>query len=307
MAWSFDGQVLVMTDVASHQMLRYRPLRLSAVGPPPSYTKEFKPSQVHATPEGFVVRSSAYDWIWFTRDFKPTQRSSSQDIPARFALINEAWLGLNNLAGFGSFRKDDGSWSWGFLQVSVAGPAPKVLKVVKEVSYQTKGGDLALVLTDVSAAAGETPYALQFDEPSYLLNLRTGQPLKAFPPGFEHLPKLPKNDGEASARGRVRMADSSTLPIALYGRGEYLYLLTREHQPQRKALWRLHRIDPRKDALLDSVILPTSATYLELAPGPTFWAILEESRGASAMLKTEGLLFVATSAIEGGGKLPSCN
>ncbi|HEY0557290.1 MAG TPA: hypothetical protein VGG20_23745, partial [Thermoanaerobaculia bacterium] len=284
MVWSFEGRELVLADVSSHQLLRYRPdgSRLSVVGTPSSYTKEFKPTQVHATPEGFVVRSSAYDWIWLNRDFKAT-RSSTQGTPPRFSLINETWLGPN-LAGFGSLRREDGSWTWGFIQVGLT-PAPKILKVVKEVSYQSKGGDLALVLNTVSATAGESAYALQFDEPSYLLNLRTGQRLKAFPPGFERLPKLPKDEGQDSAGGRVRVADASTLPIALYGRGAFLYLLTREQQPQKKPLWRLHRIDPKKDVLVDSVVLPTTATYLELAPGPTSWAILEESRGASAMLK----------------------
>jgi hypothetical protein len=140
-------------------MLRYRSdgSRLSVVEPPSSYRKEFKPSKLHATPEGFVVRSSAYDWIWFDRDFKPAQRSSSQEGAARFALISEAWLGRNSLAGFGSFRRDDLSLSWGFLQVDVAGPAPKILKVVKEVSYQTKGGRRARPPGRFWRRAGQPP------------------------------------------------------------------------------------------------------------------------------------------------------
>ncbi|HEX4497834.1 MAG TPA: hypothetical protein VIE43_19325, partial [Thermoanaerobaculia bacterium] len=65
-------------------------------------------------------------------------------------------------------------------------------------------------------------------------------------------------------------------------------------------------IDPKKDAVTGSVILPSSATYLELAPGPSVWAILEESRRATGMLQGDGLLLVATPAIEGGGTLPPC-
>jgi hypothetical protein len=158
MIWSFDGRELAMTDVTSHQLLRYRPdgSRLGIVGAPSTYTKEFKPTQLHATPEGFLVRSSAYDWIWFDRDFKAT-RSSTQGFPPRFSLINEASMG-QDLAGFGSFPKKDGNWTWAFVQVGLK-PAPKITKVVKEISYQSKGGDLALVLNTVSATAGETPYA----------------------------------------------------------------------------------------------------------------------------------------------------
>jgi hypothetical protein len=306
MVWSLDGRELVLTDVSAHQLLRYRPEGsfVGTVEKPSFFKWEFRPTQVHTTPDGFLVRSIGYDWIWFDRSFKPL-RSVTQDRPPKFALIHETQVGKNELAGYGTFRKGDGDWSFGFLQVALT-PALKVLKVVTEISYQSKGGDLSTVSSSLIATAGDVPYALQFDEPSFILNLRNGQRLKAFPPGFERLPVLPKNEGEISAAGRVRVVEASTLPAALYGRGAFLYLLTREQQPQKKPVWRLHRIDPKKDALLGSVILPTSATYLELAPGPNTWAILEESRGATAKLKGEGLLHVATSAIEGGGQIPPC-
>ncbi len=306
LVWSLDGRELALTDISAHQLLRYGPegSLLGAVEKPSFVKGDFKPTEVHATPEGFLIRNSGYDWIWFDRSFKPL-RSVTQGLP-RFALFQETLVGKDDILGFGSFRKEDGSWSLGFIQVALT-PAPKVVKVMKEISYKTKGGDLSSMLIPLVAKAGEVPYALELGEPSSILNLRSGQRLKAFPPGFERLPVLPKNEGEVSAGGRVRVIDASTLPIALYGRGAFLYLLTRERQPQGKSLWRLHRIDPKKDALLGSVILPTSATYLALAPGPNAWAILEESRGATAMLKSEGLFHIATSAIEGGGQIPPCD
>jgi hypothetical protein len=306
MVWSLDGRELAMTDVATHQLLRYRPegSLLSAVAKPPFVQGEFKPTQVHALPDGFLVRNSAYDWIWFDRAFKPL-RSATQGLPPRFALINEAVAGNDRLAGFGTVRKEDGSWTLGVLEVGLA-PTPKVLRIVREIPYSSKGGDLASLLTTVTAIATGDPFALQFDEPSFLLNLRSGQRLKAFPPGFERLPALPKNAGEDSTAGRAQVVDASTLPIALYGRGDFLYLLTKEQKPGGRPLWRLHRIDPKKDAVTGSVILPSSATYLELAPGPSVWAILEESRRATGMPQGDGLLLVATPAIEEGGTLPPC-
>jgi hypothetical protein len=306
MVWSLDGRELVIADVSTHQLLRYGPdgSLLGSVDKPPFVRGDFKPILVHATQEGFLVCNSAYEWIWLDRGFKPL-RSVAQGLPPKFALISEALAGHDELAGFGTFRKEDGSWSFGFLQVKLA-PAPKVFKVVQEISYESKGGNLSSILSPLVAEAGEIPYGLQLGEPSSILNLRSGQRLKAFPPGFERLPMLPKNEGEVSAASRVRVVDASTLPVALYGRGAFLYLLTKEQQPQKKPVWRLHRIDPKKDALLGSVVLPTSATYLELAPGPSAWAILEESRGATAMLKSEGLLRIAASAIEEGGQIPPC-
>src|SRR5205085_7051709 len=128
----------------------------------------------------------------------------------------------------------------------------------------------------VSALASGSPYALRFDEPSYILDARNARRLNAFPRGFDRLPSLPKNTGEDSAVPRARMIEAATIPVALYGRGTFLYLLTR--QPQAKGtLWRLHRIDPKKDTILGSTTLPTSAANLVLAPGPASWAVLEES------------------------------
>ncbi|MEO6191536.1 MAG: hypothetical protein ABIS20_00875 [Thermoanaerobaculia bacterium] len=304
--WSLDGRELVLTDVSTHQLLRYAPdgSLLGSVDKPPFVKGDFKPIQVHAMPEGFLVCNSAYEWIWLDRGFKPL-RSVAQGLPPKFALISEALVEHDELAGFGTFRKEDGSWSFGFLQVKLS-PAPKVLKVVQEIPYESKGGNLSSILGPLVAKAGEISYGLQLGEPSFILNLRNGQRLKAFPPGFERLPVLPKNEGEISAAGRVRVVDASTIPVALYGRGAFLYLLTREQQASKKPLWRLHRIDPKKDALLGSVILPTSAMYLELAPGPSVWAVLEESRGATSMLKSDALLHIAASAIDGGGQIPPC-
>jgi hypothetical protein len=306
MVWSLDGRELALTDISTHQLLRYGMdgSFLGAVEKPSFLKGDFKPIQVQATPEGFLVCTSGHEWVWFDRGFKPL-RSIAHDLPPKFAVVNAAWEGHDRLAGFGTFRGEDGSWSFGFLQVALT-PTPKVLKVVQEIPYPSKGGDLSTIVGPLTATAGDTPYALQLGEPSTLLNLRSGQRLKAFPQGFERLPTLPKNGGEDTAEARDRVVDASTLPVALYGRGAFLYLLTKEQLPQKKPLWRLHRIDPKKDAVLDSVILPTSATYLQLAPGPSVWAILEESRKASHWLQSDGLLLVATPAIEGGGSLPPC-
>ena len=51
---------------------------------------------------------------------------------------------------------------------------------------------------------------------------------------------------------------------------------------------------------------PRPPRALRLAPGASVWTILEESRGATAKLKGEGFLHIATSAIEGESQIPPC-
>ena len=153
MVWSLDDRELVLTDVSAHQLVRYGPegSLLGSVEKPSFIKGDFKPTQVHAIPEGFLVHNSGYDWIWFDRGFKPL-RSVVQGLPPRFALVHETLAGKDELAGFGTFRKEDGSWSFGFLQVTLA-PVLKVLKVVEEISYQSKGGDLSSVSSTLTATA----------------------------------------------------------------------------------------------------------------------------------------------------------
>jgi hypothetical protein len=288
-------------------MLRYTSegRLLGAVEKPAFVQGEFKPTQIHPTPNGFVVRNSAYDWIWFDRNLKPLRQVGSS-LP-KFDLIYEALQGDSQLAGYGAFRKEDGSWGMGILQVRLS-PSLALDKVVEEIPYASNGGNLTSFYLTVAASASGDPYFLRFDEPSYILDVKRGRRLKAFPPGFEHLPQLPKNTGEDSTVSRAKTVETSKLPVALYGRGAFLYLLTRQAQPQGKTLWQLHRIDPTKDALTSTFTIPSTAGNLKLAPGPDSWTILEESSMIPAgELRPQGLFLVSAAAVDQGGTISPCN
>lgn len=307
MTWSLDGRELILTDGEKHELIRYTPEgRLIGKVEKPSFLGgDYKPAQVHPTANGFLVRNGAYDWIWLDRDFKPL-RSVGPSLP-KFAVINEVLVREDQLAGFGSFRKEDGSWGFGILQVRLS-PRLGLEKVVEEVPYASKGGDLNSASVFISALASGSAYALRFEEPSYLLDVGKGRRLKAFPQGFDRLPSLPRNTGEDATVPRARVLEASTIPVALYGRGPFLYLLTRQPRAPSKTLWRLHRIDPGKDTILDSFTLPTEAANLGLASGPAFWAILEESSLVpSGRLHSGSLLLVPATVVDQGGTAPPCN
>jgi hypothetical protein len=307
MAWSQDGNQLVVTDVSAHRLLRYTPegRLLGTVEKPAFVHGDFEPTQVHATPNGFVARNSAYEWIWFDRNLKPLRLAGSS-LP-KFDILDEALFGDDQLAGYGAFRKGDGSWGTGILQVRLR-PSLALDKVVEEIPYASNGGNLSSLYLFIVASASGDPYVLRFAEPSYILDVRRGRRLKAFPPGFEHLPHLPQNTGVDSTVPRAKAVEASTLPVALYGRGASLYLLTRQGQPREKTLWKLYRIDTKKDAVIGSFTIPSSAGNLNLTPGPEFWAILEESSMIpSGELRPQGLLLISAAAIDQGGTIPSCN
>ncbi|HEY4564798.1 MAG TPA: hypothetical protein VIJ36_17575, partial [Thermoanaerobaculia bacterium] len=82
---------------------------------------------------------------------------------------------------------------------------------------------------------------------------------------------------------------------------------TRRPASDGKAIWELHRIDPVKDVVSGTVILPTSASELVLAPGKESWAILEKGPlTASVKREIRTLLLVPAAAIEKGNGQISC-
>lgn len=306
LTWSLDGEEILVTDNFDRSLLRYRKdgRLLGAVTPPAMRHDAFKPTRVHPAPNGFLVQSSAYYWVWFDRGFKPLRHIEREGGPPRLALVDYVPVG-GELFGLGTFHKSGPSWEAGILRVRLE--PLELIEVIEEVSFTSKGGTLYTSLTSMVANAGGEPYMLRLDEPSYIQNIRSRKRLKAFPKGFETLPSLPRNEGPDSTVPRARVIEASSMPFALYGRGAFLYLLTRQVKPVGKTIWQLHRIDPRKDQLLGSVTLPSSASDLRLAPGPEDWAILEKGpvMGLGEQ-KVEGLLLIPASAIDKGGVIPAC-
>jgi hypothetical protein len=303
--WMADGQELAINDVTGGRILRYSKdgRFLGAIGRPENVQGDYKPAQLHATPEGLLVRNRASDWLWLDRQLKPTKKIG-QEGPPRFAMVDEVLVG-DDVIGFGTRRKADQSWIFGIQRIRLNPLRP--LEIIDEVQLTSKAGTLYTALNSTVAIAGGVPYALRFAEPSYLLNLTTRSRLKAFPAGFEELPVLPAATGPDSDVPRARVLEKAKLPVALYGSGALLYLLTRQPDADGKTVWRLHRIDPVKDRLIGSITLPTSAAKLELAPGKDIWAILEKApQKASAQQDVISLLLVPAITIEKGDIVPSC-
>jgi hypothetical protein len=299
MAWSPNGGELVIGDTLAGRLLQYGKdgRFLGIVGAQKAAFGEYRPTKILTTREGFLVRSRAYEWFQLDSQFKVLHHLGP-DGPLGLAMIDEVVSG-NEIFGFGSVRKSSNTWAFG-LQHAKLSPQ-ELIETLEELQLDTKAGTLYTTLTPEVALAGGNPYALLFGEPSYLLNIRTHHRLKAFPQGFDHLPVLPPVTGPDSNIPREKVLDKSTMPVALYGSGAYLFVLTRRPASDGKTIWELHRVDPVKDSVTGSVALPTSATALTLAPGNEFWAILEKGPlTASSTREMKTLLLVPAAAIEKG-------
>lgn len=305
MAWSPNGGEVVIGDIPAGRLLRYGKdgRFLGVVGAQKAAFGEYRPTKILATREGFLVRSRAYEWFQLDSQFRVLHHLGP-DGPLSLAMIDEVVSG-NEIFGFGSVRKSSTTWAFG-LQHAKLSPQ-ELIETLEELELDSKAGTLYTTLTPEVALAGGEPYALRFGEPSYLLNVRTHRRLKAFPRGFDHLPVLPPVTGPDSSIPRGKVLEKSTMPVALYGAGAYLYILTRSPASDGKMFWTLHKIDPVKDVVTGSTVLPTSAADLTLAPGKEFWAILEKGPlTAPSTREMKSLLLVPSAAIEKGTGQISC-
>ena len=299
--WRTDGKELVVTDTAASRLMRYSSTGrflgfVDQLGMEPYNISS--PTEVHATPKGFVVRNQFYYWVWFDHDFKPLKVEGPTG-DERVALVDEVLLSDEDLTGIGSIKKPGKPWLQGLVRVR---PGPlRAVEIVEEIPFDTAEGSFHRVLYATVAAAGSSPYALRLTGPPYIERVAPRARLKAFPGGFSQLPTLPPMYGPSDALAVEKVMSQAFFPVALYGSGRYLFLLTR--QPADKGTtWKLHKIDPEKDRLLGSVTLPTTAFELVLAPGPEKWAILEKGPSdGSGHQKVTDLLLVSKRWIEEDG------
>lgn len=300
-AWRTDGKELVIIDGEAARLIRYSPAgrRLGFVerlGMAPYSISS--PTQLHATPKGFVVRNEFYYWVWLDFDFKPL-RVEGPAGAERIAMLDEVLLGDDQIAGFGSVKKTGRPWLAGLLQVRLR--PLRAVELVEELSLASAEGSFHKSLFPTVAAAGSVAYILRLASPPFIQRIAPHKRLRSFPGGFDNLPTLPPLSGPAAVPSVEKALSQATMPIALYGAGRFLFLLTRQ-PTQQGTTWKLHKIDPEKDRLLGSTTLPTTAFELVLAPGPEKWAILEKdpSDGVGNQ-KVSNLLLVSKAWVEQGG------
>jgi hypothetical protein len=130
------------------------------------------------------------------------------------------------------------------------------------------------------ASLGETGYIVLMEEQARLVQIRPGsaglEPLRAFPPGLEHRPRLPAWKELRDYAGLMRAAENVSMPVALFGWEDYLYVVGRHFQEGRTR-WSLTKIDPRADTVLWTAGIPLSSAthHVTVVPGPTHWAWIE--------------------------------
>jgi hypothetical protein len=310
-AWSSDGRELTLVDVLGGDLLRYTEEKFHGIIARPGMgALEFDhPAQLTSISGGYLVTNPPGKVIWLDQGFRPIKSvdllkaKKSKQLEGEITNFDfsDAIPAGPDLLSFAVVHRNGKPWQ-GYVRVSIK--PFELTDFIEEIDSKAPEDKVFRLQGEAIAPAAGGYYVLRYSQPTFILELAPEKRrLKAFPPGFEALPKLPELGGFAAASALYKALEHSTAATGLYGRGGLLYLLTRRPAAQ-GTLWQLWQIDPRRDAVLRSLTLPTTANHVFLAPGPKDWAVIEKGPVVEAGQQAiRSMLLIPTPWIEGPSKV----
>ena len=305
-AWSADGSRLVLTEPLGPSLLVFgedgRFLR-RVDGSAPGNARFSRPSYLSAVAGGLLMLDAPQRLLWLDDRYAPVRSVDGVTQPGLGtvgALYSWAATSRSTIYGYGDVETSPRRWRSGYLRLSTS-PTPGV-EILRETRPETPehASDFCRATYPCAASAGEKGYFLvQVDPPRIEQAGSSLTPLAAFPAAYRRLPKLPRLGGAQGLPHFMKALEQSALAVAVYGRGEHVFVLTRKPLGNGDTRWELVQIDPQRDAIVGTKVLPTTARHLTLAPGPRWWAIVEKgSVEAAGRQPVLDLLLVPTPWIE---------
>lgn len=182
------------------------------------------------------------------------------------------------LLGFADLKTTSGVWSSGFFRLDL--DFPLQAKVFREVSLDDPARLWYRLGHPYLASIGETAYVLDVGSKDLRIlksepNSVGTTPLEAFPRAIRRRPELPAFDRPNDLVELMAEVEASTMPTGIYGWKGYLWIVWRRPGIEGQE-WLLTKIDPERDKVEGTVILPSQAHHLLVVPGPHYWALVEK-------------------------------
>lgn len=326
-AWTENGTELVVADARSRQILSFDARGKGFTAKPHKLSRaleSFSPARIVADPAGEVLFAELERERFTVLDSKDAFPILRKDIRAE-SLVGAASEGarsldklflwapirtdtLADILAYASIKevapRGQESWSSEFVRFPVERPDQFQALIAKNRNpskiFYKLGHPLFSSLRD-------TGYLLFFDNgtPGLYRNEKGSTELlpmgaldKLYPRGGG-APVLPSFVRPEDFPAVMRAVERSSMPVGLYGFDGFLYVLFRS--PSDGATkWVMRKVDPKADAIVASIDIPTRANHLTVVPGPKEWAFIEKgpARGHKDQ-DVNSVLFVPTSRVKG--------
>lgn len=304
-AWSGDGE-LVIADSGAGALLRFdadaRRLGTS-VQPGRGLLEYNRPADVTWARGRFLIREPHVKLLWLDADLRSSRGLDLSEHRAGEgarvgALFNWKLAEDGALFGFGHLETN-GDWWGGLFRLQLE---PRLaIQRLRQVELRSLESQIYRLMYPYVATIGDRGYFLTMGAEARILAWEDGESrmLRRLPARLRGIPPLPRIQGADSVPVVLKGLEMAELAAGLYARGERLYVLARRPASAGGTRWTLTEIDPRRETLGHTVVLPTSAAHLVIAPGRERWAVVEKgSVEALGVQDVRSLLLIPAAWIE---------
>lgn len=265
----------------------------------------FEPALLQVGSSGYVVEDGEGHLMWLDEDYAVQHQAflaNTQDRDGNLAGGIWTWVDLGReIIAFGDKGKNPNStegWSTAILRFRSEKPTD--FETVHDLDLKSKTGLFSRLGFPILASAGGKAYILLVEGAPGIYEIGSGiRRLRAFPLGYEGFPDLVEFDRKTAPLMYKKIEQSQSV-AGIYGRGDFLYILTRRPDAFGEGIiWFLSKVDPVKEEVVSAVPLPTSSANLVLIPGKSYWALVEKGRVESlGNQKIDSIKLVPASIIE---------
>jgi len=265
----------------------------------------FEPALLQVGSSGYVVEDGEGHLMWLDENYAVQNQiflANTQDKDGNLAGGIWTWVDLGGeIIAFGDKGKNPNStegWSTAILRFKLGSPTG--FETVHDLDLKSKTGLFSRLGFPILASAGGKAYILLVEGAPGIYEIGSGiRRLRAFPLGYEEFPDLGEFNRKTAPLMYKKIEQSKSV-AGIYGRGDFLYILTRRPDAFGEGIiWFLSKVDPVKEEVVSTVPLPTSSANLILIPGKNYWALVEKGRVESlGNQKIDSFKLIPTGVIE---------
>lgn len=299
-----DRDRLLLSDPVQRRVFLYR-LNGTAAGSLPKQGRGFdKPALIQRSGTDILLeeedgRLLRYDsHLRLRSDLRLTNYKGNAYGTLRWIF---GWAPLtDSILAYGDIQQDDSRWISAFVRVPLKSPVHFTVVQLMEIDDPIR--TFYLLGHPYIASLGNRGYFLVMGRFPFIVEHGpegSKRRLNALTGHVERRPLLSEKRALASSEAIFREIEEADLPVGLYARNDFLYVLLRQPTQGGKTTWSLVKVDPRRDRALWHRPIMVTANHLTVIPGAHYWAFVQKgSVNSVGAQKIESFQLVRTAEIE---------